>query len=78
MFYLQLAKKQPLYIGGIFPISGIKYVAPELAPGTLQCTLYSTSILPKCAGILTSDADVVTACATCGFTRYAIVAYFAV
>jgi hypothetical protein len=30
----QLAKKQPLYIGGIFPISGVKYVAPELAPGT--------------------------------------------
>ena len=33
-FLFQLAKKQPLYIGGIFPISGVKYVAPELAPGT--------------------------------------------
>jgi hypothetical protein len=34
VLFFQLAKKQPLYIGGIFPISGVKYVAPELAPGT--------------------------------------------
>ena len=32
-------KKQKLTIGGIFPITGDKFNAPELLPGEMFCTL---------------------------------------
>ena len=38
-------RKKKLYIGGIFPISGTKYVAPELAIGTLSFQLKKTWLI---------------------------------
>ncbi len=34
----KLDRKTQIFIGGIFPISGTKYVAPELAPGRIRST----------------------------------------